>query len=337
VTDLVPLEGGLEIYGADQHGNRVYIPANSSLRDHQYVLAAGQLLASHAESHGHGISGIIQPQVLPVISSAASRQLARGHKVRTAAAFCGGIQLGKSAARSHESFRPLAHASSRAKRFEDLSDSMCAGGSVRGTLSHVSERLSHLSDGLNNYPLNLNSPSRGPSRGRSEHKDAPSQRPEYGYAGNRSFTPEGRFTGVMDFLTQAPEQVHASYNKTKLGDFYQLDLAENRKHYMDPLDHNQLPQDQSQLSQPAHVPRVSAATPALSRLTTPAWNGKQLEAASRIGTAGSAGRSRLNTAGSRLNTAGSRLVTPHTPHSPHTPGDTPLYICESCLLFLPKP
>ena len=42
VSDLVPLQGGLEIYGSDRHGNRVYIPANSSLPDHQYILAAGQ-------------------------------------------------------------------------------------------------------------------------------------------------------------------------------------------------------------------------------------------------------------------------------------------------------
>ena len=35
VTDTVPLQGGLEIYGRDKHGHRVYIPANSSLPDHQ--------------------------------------------------------------------------------------------------------------------------------------------------------------------------------------------------------------------------------------------------------------------------------------------------------------
>jgi|NorSeaMetagenome_1021524.scaffolds.fasta_scaffold124910_2 hypothetical protein len=46
VSDLVPLQGGLEIYGSDRHGNRVYIPANSSLPDHQYVLAVGQRATS---------------------------------------------------------------------------------------------------------------------------------------------------------------------------------------------------------------------------------------------------------------------------------------------------
>ena len=65
------------------------------------------------------------------------------------------------------------------------------------------------------------------------------ERPEYGYAGNRCFTPEARFTGIMDFLTQSPEHMHASYNKKKLGTFYKEDMAANRKHYMDPLDNNQ--------------------------------------------------------------------------------------------------
>jgi len=42
VSDLVPLQGGLEIYGSDRQGNHVYIPANSSLPDHEYVIASGQ-------------------------------------------------------------------------------------------------------------------------------------------------------------------------------------------------------------------------------------------------------------------------------------------------------
>ena len=144
-------------------------------------------------------------------------------------------------------------------------------------------------------------------------------RPEYGYAGNRCFTPEARFTGIMDFLTQSPEHMHASYTKKKLGTFYKEDMAANRKHYMDPLDNNQLPTDQSLLPQPAHVPRVASplamsrgATPVwnsrdggTSRDGTPAWNTHQDTMGSRMGTAGSPGASRLNTAGSRLNTAGS--------------------------------
>ena len=46
VTDLVPLKGGFEIYGTDRHGNRVYIPANSSQRDHQFVMAAGERIGT---------------------------------------------------------------------------------------------------------------------------------------------------------------------------------------------------------------------------------------------------------------------------------------------------
>jgi len=53
VSDLVPLQGGLEIYGSDRHGNHVYIPANSSLPDHQYVLAAGQRQASNDDGKVH--------------------------------------------------------------------------------------------------------------------------------------------------------------------------------------------------------------------------------------------------------------------------------------------
>lgn len=37
---------------------------------------------------------------------------------------------------------------------------------------------------------------------RGEPLDGDSQAPKYGFAGNRCFTPEARFTGVMDFLTQ---------------------------------------------------------------------------------------------------------------------------------------
>lgn len=51
----------------------------------------------------------------------------------------------------------------------------------------------------------------------SDEHEAPSHRPEYGYAGNRSFTPDARFTGVMEFLTQAPPEAHASYNASRLG------------------------------------------------------------------------------------------------------------------------
>jgi len=46
VTDTVPLAGGLEIYGTDRHGNRVYIPAHSWLPEHQYVMASGQVCCS---------------------------------------------------------------------------------------------------------------------------------------------------------------------------------------------------------------------------------------------------------------------------------------------------
>ncbi len=72
VTDTVPLQGGL---GRDKHGNRVYIPANSSLPDHQYVLTADRQGGGYKGDGDVAINTIIEPKTLPVISSAAVRQL----------------------------------------------------------------------------------------------------------------------------------------------------------------------------------------------------------------------------------------------------------------------
>ena len=115
---------------------------------------------------------------------------------------------------------------------------------------------------------------------RGEALEVDSQAPKYGFAGNRCFTPEARFTGVMDFLTQvtsffvvpvsrkssvvcsdecnylvsqSPAEMHSSYTKTKLGSFYQNDMAINRNHYTDPLDNNQIPPHQSLLPQVCHL------------------------------------------------------------------------------------
>jgi len=119
VTDTVPLQGGLEIYGRDKHGNRVYIPANSSLPDHQYVLTADRQGGGYKCDGEVVINTIIEPKTLPVISSAAVRQLPRGHKFHTAAAYGGGIRIGKTVARSHESFVAASNRP-RGNRFSDM-------------------------------------------------------------------------------------------------------------------------------------------------------------------------------------------------------------------------
>ena len=293
VTDLLALKGGLEIYGVDKHGNHVYLPANSPLPEHKYVHAAGRRRAGGAnDSDIEGaFATLITPRTLPVISSAAARQLPRGHKFNTGAAFGGGVALAKPVDRTHKTFVPASdtHRELRRRPSPDVGTS---GQSL-------------FSDSF-----------RGGQT--STLRDTP-QKPQYSYAGNRSFTPEARFRGVMDFLTEAPAESHASYNDSKLGDFYQNDLAANRHHYMDPLDHNQICAKQDHphglLQESAHVPRVvTPGTPGFSHTTigsgiigsgSKVASRTMMEFGSRMGTSGSLrGGSQLNSAaGSRLNTA----------------------------------
>jgi hypothetical protein len=197
VSDTVALQGGLEIYGTDRHGNRVYIPANSSLPDHQFVhLAARERLGGTWEGQdankGNGQTSLIAPRTLPVISTVAARQMPRGHKYNTVAAFTGGGVFVHPLNRSHRSFVAASESLYRSSRHSPRTSST--------------------------------------TKIREASCDSPTKRPEYGYAGNRSFTPEARFTGVLDFLTEAPHHLHASYNKSRLGQDFQNDLAANRSH-----------------------------------------------------------------------------------------------------------
>jgi hypothetical protein len=110
-------------------------------------------------------------------------------------------QIGKAVKRTHQSF--LAASSRRTRRpFGDKSADLDHSMYVNQSAASEARSSCEFSD---------------------EH-EAPSHRPEYGYAGNRSFTPEARFTGVMEFLTKAPAEAHASYIASRLGTLCNWDL-----------------------------------------------------------------------------------------------------------------
>jgi len=72
-------------------------------------------------------------------------------------------------------------------------------------------------------------------------------------------------------VSQSPAEMHSSYTKTKLGSFYQNDMAINRNHYTDPLDNNQIPPHQSLLPQVGpliYSPAVGRAHTHTSRVTS---------------------------------------------------------------------
>jgi hypothetical protein len=59
VSEVVPLQGGLEVYGTDAAGTHVYIPANSVRRDQHFLLEPSVISQGSQANHAVNDTGLI--------------------------------------------------------------------------------------------------------------------------------------------------------------------------------------------------------------------------------------------------------------------------------------